>query len=50
MEYLQIWHKRPHGLKDELIRVWWSKVTVTVQIMVLAIIYMLIITIFHKNV
>uniref|UniRef100_A0A0E9XH25 Uncharacterized protein n=1 Tax=Anguilla anguilla TaxID=7936 RepID=A0A0E9XH25_ANGAN len=23
-EFLQIWHKRPLGLKDELIRFWWS--------------------------
>ena len=24
---LQIWHKCPLGLKNELIRIWWSKVT-----------------------
>lgn len=25
-EFLQIWHKHPLELKDELIRIWWSKV------------------------
>lgn len=27
MEFLLIMHKRPCGLKDEWIRIWWSKVT-----------------------
>ena len=31
-EFLQIWHKLPLGLKEDLIRYWWSKVTVTSQI------------------
>lgn len=26
----QIWHKRPLGLKEELIRIWWSNVKVSV--------------------
>ncbi len=30
-EFLQIWHQHPLGLNDELIRIWWSKVTVTSQ-------------------
>ncbi len=25
-KFLKIWHKRPLGLEDELIRFWWSKV------------------------
>ena len=29
-EFLQIWHKRSHGLKVELIRFWWSKVKAAV--------------------
>jgi len=38
--FFQIWHKHPLGLNDELIRIWWSwvKVTVTSQNMFLAII------------
>ncbi len=36
-EFLQIWDKRPLGLKDGLIRIWWSKVTVTSQNTILAI-------------
>ncbi len=27
-EFLQIWHKRPHGLKEELVWIWWSEVKV----------------------
>ncbi len=30
ISHLQILHKRPLGLKDELIRIWWSKVKATV--------------------
>ena len=28
-EFLQVWHRRPLGLEDELIRSWWSKVKIT---------------------
>lgn len=30
-EFLQIWHKRPRGLNNELIRFWGSKVKVIVS-------------------
>lgn len=31
-EFLQIWHEYPLRLKHELLRIWWSKVKVTVTI------------------
>lgn len=38
-EFQYMWHKRPCRLEDELMRIWWSKVKVTVtsQNMLLAI-------------
>ncbi len=36
-DFLLIWYKLPFGLKDELIRIWWSKVTLTSQNTFLAI-------------
>lgn len=31
-EFLQFWQKRPLGLKDELIRIWWTKVKCKLQL------------------